>query len=373
MRPELKLTISGIIIISVIVSSNHNLHFPLLLGNNGLVDEIRIHNTDTKDDFLRIGYFLNLNHAPAIIQQVNDKHYLNNITISSSYYTSERSIIEALYEEKIDVAYVNPSTIIDSYILLGNQDFRIISGLSSGGVSFVLRNDSGIESVSDLGDKTFAFLQSGNTQDVALRNYLTNNGFDTVGNGGNVTVMGLKLVDIIAQFQNKKIDGAWVPEPIPTILMQESNGKIFVDERSLWPDGQFVTGNIIVRTNYLTENPDIIKSFLKTHLDEINWINSKLVNTNNTKVDRWDESEIVSAFIDGLKNITGKTYPDNQLANALSRMEFTSDPLSDSLRKIIEDAQDLGLIIMGSNWNLEFDKIYDLTLLDEVLNGNRTQ
>ncbi len=373
MHPELKLTISGIIIISVIISSNPNLNVPLLLGNKDFTDDNGNPNGDTKAAFLRIGYFPNLNHAPAIIQQVYDKHDLNNITISSAYFTSERSIIEALYEDKIDVAYVNPSTIVDSYILLGNQDFRIVSGLSSGGVSFVVRNDSGIESVNDLGGKTFAFPQSGNTYEVALRNYLTNNGFGTVGNGGNVTVVGLKPVDMIKQFQNKQIDGAWVPEPIPAILMQESNGKIFVDERSLWPDGQFVTGNIIVRTDYLMENPDIIKSFLKTHLNEINRINSKLFNTNNTKVDRLVESEIVSTFNDGLKNTTGKTYPENQLAHALSRIEFTFDPLSDSLYKIIEDTQDFGLIKMGLNWNVEFGKIYDLTLLGEVIKGNQTQ
>lgn len=184
---------------------------------------------------------------------------------------------------------------------------------------------------------------------------------------------GLKPVDIIKQFQNKQIDGAGVPEPIPTILMQESNGKIFVDERSLWPDGQFVTGNIIVRTDHLMENPDIIKSFLNVHIDETSWINHQLSNTNNTDRDRKHEFEIISAFNNELMNITGKIYPDNQLAQALYKIEFTMEPLPQSLHQIIKDTQDLEIIKMGLNWNVEFDKIYDLTLLDEVLKGNQTQ
>lgn len=376
MRPELKLAISGLIIISVVVSSNPGLNVPLLSGNNEFTGGIGIQNADITGDYLRIGYFPNLNHAPAIIQQDGDdfdKHGFNNVTISTISFTSERAIIEALYEDKIDIAYVNPSTIIDSYILLGNQDFRIISGLSSGGVSFVVRNDSGIESVNDLGGKKFASPQLGNTQDVALRKYLVDNGFNTVENGGNVTVVGLKPVDIIKQFQNKVIDGAWVPEPIPTILIQQANGKLFVNERDLWPDGKFVTGNIIVRTDYLMENPDIIKNFLNVHIDETLWINRQLSNTNNTNGDGKHEFEIISVFNNGLMNITGKTYPDNQLAEALYKIEFTTDPLPQSLYQIIKDTQDLGLIKMGLNWNEEFDKIYDTALLDEALREKRIQ
>lgn len=376
MRPKFKLAISALILISVVVSSNPGLNVPLLSGNNEFTGEIGIQNADIKGEYLRIGYFPNLNHAPAIIQQEGDdfdEHSFNNVTISTISFTSERAIIEALYEDKFDIAYVNPSTIIDSYILLGNQDFRIISGLSSGGVSFVVRNDSGIESVNDLGGKKFASPQLGNTQDVALRKYLVDNGFNTVENGGNVTLVGLKPSEIVKQFQNKMIDGAWVPEPIPTILIQQTNGKIFVNERDLWPDGKFVTGNIIVRTDYLMENPDIIKNFLNVHIDETSWINHQLSNTNNTTRDGKHESEILSAFNNELMNITGKTYPDNQLAEALYKIEFTTDPLPQSLHQIIKDTQDLGIIKMGLNWNVEFDKIYDLTLLDEVLKGNRTQ
>jgi NitT/TauT family transport system substrate-binding protein len=366
MRPELKLVISGFIIISVIISSNSNFNIPLLSGNDKGTNNLGFENADTKSNLLRIGYFPNLNHAPAIIQQELDKYHFGNITISSVSFTSERAIIEALYEENIDAAYVNPSTIMDSLIILGNQDFRIISGLTSGGVSFVVRNDSGIESVNDLGGKTFASPQLGNPQDVALRKYLTNNGFDTFENGGNISVVGLNPGDLIAQFQNKEIDGAWVPEPIPTILKQQANGKIFVDEKDLWPDGKYVTGNIIVRTDYLMENPEVIKKFLEAHVNETSWINERLLDI-NLNVDTNNKSKIISAFNSGLENITGKTYPYQQLTDALSEIEFTTNPLPNSLIKIVKDKQGLGLIKLGSNWNENIDEIYDLTLLNEVL------
>ena len=68
--------------------------------------------------------------------------------------------------------------------------------------------------------------------------------------------------DIVTLFLKKEIDGAWVPEPWATTLVNEANGKVFVDERDLWPpEGKFVTANIIVRTDYLKENPDVIESY----------------------------------------------------------------------------------------------------------------
>lgn len=49
MHAELKLAVSGLIILSVVLSSNPDLHIPLLSENNELTSEIGIHNADIKD------------------------------------------------------------------------------------------------------------------------------------------------------------------------------------------------------------------------------------------------------------------------------------------------------------------------------------
>ena len=162
---------------------------------------------------------------------LNNDQNLGNISISEYVFTAGPSAIEALYAGQIDVAYVGPNPAINGYIVSGGEGLRIISGASSGGASFVVRNDSGIETVNDLGGKKFASPQLGNTQDVALRKYLIDNGFNTVENGGNVTVVAAKPADIITLFLKKEIDGAWVPEPLVAILKEQGNGFILVDER----------------------------------------------------------------------------------------------------------------------------------------------
>ncbi|WP_458747294.1 ABC transporter substrate-binding protein [Candidatus Nitrosocosmicus sp. T] len=371
-----KLSISFAIIIVVILSSNLNFNWASFLGQDNSSTASTNQSKNPKADSLKIGYFPNLNHAQPIIglkngdfqKSLNNDENLGNISLSEYVFTAGPSAIEALYAGQIDVAYVGPNPAINGYIVSGGEGLRIISGASSGGASFVVRNDSGIETVNDLGGKKFASPQLGNTQDVALRKYLIDNGFNTVENGGNVTVVAAKPADIITLFLKKEIDGAWVPEPVVAILKEQGNGFILVDERDLWPpDGKFVTANILVRTDYLRDNPEIIKKLLEVHVDETLWINQKLSKTNDTKLDEENIDELTVAFNEGLKKITGKVYPLNQLKDALARIEFTYDPLSASLNKIAEDASDLGYINLGSDSEIDLESIYDLDLLNEVL------
>jgi len=376
MNSKTKLGISFAIIIAVILSSNFNFNWSSLLGQNSNTTGSTGQSTNAKADSLKIGYFPNLNHAQAIIglknedfsKVLNNDQNLGNISLKEFVFTAGPSAIEALYAGQIDVAYVGPSPAINGYVVSGGEGLRIISGASSGGASFIVRNDSGIETINDLGGKKFASPQLGNTQDVALRKYLIDNGFNTVENGGNVTVVAAKPADIIILFLKKEIDGAWVPEPLGAIIKEQGNGFILVDERDLWPpEGRFVTANILARTDYLRDNPEIIKKLLEAHVDETLWISQKLSKTNDTVVDEKNIDELTVAFNEGLKKITGKTYPENQLKDALSRIEFTYDPLSASLNKIASDANDLGYINLGSDRDIDLGGIYDLDLLNEVL------
>ena len=305
---------------------------------------------------LRIGYFPNITHSQAVIG-LNNGDFQNslgeNVTVETFRFNAGPSAIESLLADRIDATYIGPNPAINGYLLTGGNDLRVISGATSGGASFIVRNDSGIETVNDLGGKKFASPQLGNTQDVAVRKYLIDNGFNTVENGGNVTVLPIANADILTVFLKKEIDGAWVPEPWATRLVQEAGGKVFLDEKSLWPDGKFVTGNIIVRTDYLRDNPEIIKKLLEAHVDETLWIN------NNT-------AQAAKEFNTQLKKITGQEISENVLNKAYSNLEITYDPLKLTLFKSANDAYDLGFIEKGKD-RPNLSGIYDTTLLNEVL------
>jgi NitT/TauT family transport system substrate-binding protein len=307
---------------------------------------------------LRIGYFPNINHAQAVIGLGKgdfQKALGANVKVETFAFNAGPSAIESLLANRIDVSYIGPNPAINGYVVSDGKGVKVIAGATSAGASFLVRNDSGINSVKDLGGKKFASPQLGNTQDVALRKYLQDNGFKTTENGGNVTVVPVANADILTLFLKKDIDGAWVPEPWATRLLNEANGKIFVDERDLWPpEGKFVTANIIVRPDYLNENPDVIKKLLVAHVNETQWINDH-------------KEEAIKEFNVQLKKLTRQNIPEDVLTESLTRLEFTYDPIKQSLFKSANDAYNLGFLAKGKA-RPNLDGIYDLTLLDQVLN-----
>ena len=177
-------------------------------------------------------------------------------------------LLKLFFAKQIDATYVGPNPAINGYIVSGGKNVKIVAGASSGGAVFVVRNDSGIQSPKDFAGKKFASPQLGNTQDVALRKYLLDNGYKTKEKGGNVEVIPVKNPDILTLMLKKEIDGAWVPEPWGEKLIKEGNARQFLDERTLWPNGKFVTANIVVNPEYLRANPDVIKKFLEAHVNE---------------------------------------------------------------------------------------------------------
>ena len=303
---------------------------------------------------LRIGYFPNINHAQAVIGLGRgdfQKALGDNVEVTTQTFNAGPSAMEALLANQIDVTYVGPGPAINGYVRSGGEALRIISGAASGGAVFVVRNDSGINSAQDLANKKFATPEIGNTQDVAMRNYLLENGYNTKENGGNVEVLTVKNPDIVTLFLTKQIDGAWVPEPWGETLVKEGGGKILVDERDLWPpEGKFVTTHIVVRPDYLQNNADVIKKLLEAHINETNWINS-------------NKTAAIGPFNVELEKLTGKTLPGDVLNASLSRIDFTYDPIRLSLLQDANDAYKLGFLPEQP----DLSGIYDLPILDQVL------
>jgi NitT/TauT family transport system substrate-binding protein len=343
MNVAAKFGIAGIII-GIVIS--------LSLISNPVIPQSHSVNIGSNDT-LRVGYFLNINHAQAVIGLGNGdfQKELGDVKLEIQVFNAGPSAIEALFANRVDVTYVGSNPTINGYIKSDGEGLRIIAGAASGGAVFVVRNDAGINSTADFANKKFASPQLGNTQDVSLRSYLLKNGYKTTENGGNVKVIPANNADIVALMIKKEIDGAWVPEPWGAKLVKEANCKILVDERDLWPNGKFVTAQIVVRTDYLKNHPDVIKKLLGAHVDETTWINQNK-----------DEAEKV--FNIQLEKLTGKTIPVDELHDAFSRLEITYDPVKDSLFKSADNAFELGFL---GDKKPDLSKIYDLSLLNETL------
>ena len=300
---------------------------------------------------LRLGYFPNLTHATALvgIKQGFFKDALpDGVTLTTTPFNAGPEAVEAIFSGALDASFIGPNPAINAFSRSKGEAIRIISGATSGGAYLVVRPE--ITSAAQLKGSTLATPQLGNTQDVALRAWLKAQGLssDPQG-GGDVSILPQPNSQTLDTFKSGDIDGAWVPEPWATRLIQEGGGRVLVDERDLWPDGEYVTTHLVVTPAFLEAHPDVVKALLVGLLKATDYVNEQPARAQT----------VVNEAIAG---VTQKGLPEAVLEAAWPNLTFTMDPIADSLSTSAAEAVQLGLLPAA-----DLTGIYDLTLLDEVL------
>jgi len=303
---------------------------------------------------IRVGAFPNITHAQAMVGKANgwfEKAMGPNVKIDWKTFNAGPSAIEALFAGAIDMTYVGPNPTISGYVRSQGEALKVVAGAASGGAALVVRNDSGINKPEDFHGKRVASPQLGNTQDVALRAWLKSHGMTPVGKGGDVQVLPMANPDQLTLFLKKQLDAAWAPEPWATRLIREGNGRLFLDERSLWPNGQFVVTNLTVSSKFLREHPDLVKNWLRAQVELTDWIHGHL-------------PEAKKLLNQQIQRETGKSLPPTLIDEAFSRIEVTDDPIRNSLLTTARFAYEAGFL--GAQMP-DLSGLYDLTLLNQVL------
>jgi NitT/TauT family transport system substrate-binding protein len=302
---------------------------------------------------IRIGYFPNITHSQALVGR--QQHAFENVLgprvhVQWSVFNAGPSAIEALFANAVDITYIGPSPTINGYVQSHGQALRVIAGATSGGAGLVVRNGANINSPQDFHHKRIGTPQLGNTQDVALRAWLKSQDLKTTDKGGDVQVAPLPNPDQLTLFQRGSLDAAWAPEPWTTRLILEGNGHLFLDERTLWPDGKFAGALVVVRTQFLQQHPDLVKLFLRTHVELTDWINAHP-----------DQAKLL--LNKQIAADTGKALAPAVIDQAWTRLQPTYDPLRDSLARSAQESFDAGSLKAVP----DLGNLYDLTLLNQVL------
>jgi NitT/TauT family transport system substrate-binding protein len=169
--------------------------------------------------------------------------------------------------------------------------------------------------------------------------------------GGDVQVIPIANADQLTLFIKKEIDAAWAPEPWASRLIREANGRLFLDERTLWPNGKFVTTLLVVRTAFLRQHRDLVKKWVRAHIELTDWIMK-------------NQPEAKTVLNRELAKETGKPLATAVLNDSFSRLEITFDPIRSSLLASAKQAFDAGFL---GREQPNLNGIYDLTILNEVL------
>lgn len=304
---------------------------------------------------LNLGYFPNLTHAVALVGVARGTYQQalgSNVNLKSTTFNAGPAEVEALFAGDIDIGFMGPSSAVNGYLKSHGEALTIVAGASSGGVLFVVRPGAHIQTAADLANKKIADPQLGGTQDVALRYYLQQHGLKTTEQGGNVQVVPTANSTILTLFKEGRIDGAWVPEPWATRLITEDGGQLFLDERSLWPNSQFDTTLVAVRTAFMKQHPDLVTKFLQAEVETVQYIQN-------------NQQAALTLVNQEIKAITGEATPTQELTVAFSHMSVTYDPLTDTIAEQANRAYALGFATSKPN----LGGFYSLASLNSVLNS----
>jgi NitT/TauT family transport system substrate-binding protein len=293
---------------------------------------------------LRLGFLANITHATALVGEAKGifaKDLGKNVSLKPQIFNSGTEETTALLSNELDAAYVGPNPAINAWQKSGGKAIKIVSGVATGGASVVVK--SGITSAAQLKGKSLASPSLGNTQDVAVRYWLKQQGLTTTATGGGD--VSIKPVtpnsDAVTEFETGQIDGASEPSPY-NIEMEQHGGTVLLNETG-------VTTLLVVSQSFLAKYPAVVANLLKGQVQANDYIAK-----NPTGAQAAANAELASMLGKGLKS--------SILPAAFKDITFTDNPDATSLAADAKDAVSLGLLSPVS-----LTGIYDLGPLNAQL------
>ena len=294
---------------------------------------------------VRLGFLANITHAPALIA-LKDGYFKSALgsagSVSPTVYSSGTEETTAILAGQLDAAYVGPNPAINSWEKSNGSAIKVISGVATGGAAIVVK--SSVTSAAQLKGASLATPSLGNTQDVALRYYLKQNGLATTATGGGDVLVKPTTPnsDAVLEFQSGQIAGGSEPAPYDVEMVQDG-GKVLLNEPGS-------TTLLMVTQSFLSAHPTVVEDLLKANLQALD-----LIKSNPAKAEADADAEYAS--------YTGKSIKPALVAASFKQIDFTADPDESSISTDAAQAVSLGLL----KEPVSLSGMYDLTELNSLL------
>jgi NitT/TauT family transport system substrate-binding protein len=293
---------------------------------------------------VRLGFLTNITHASALVG-LKEGFFSSALgsagTLKATAFSTGTQETVALLAGQLDAAYVGPNPAINAWQKSGGTAIKIISGAATGGASVVVAK--GVTSAAQLKGKTLATPSLGNTQDVALRYWLKQNGVTTTSTGGGDAYVKPTTPNSAAvlEFKSGQIAGGSEPAPYD-IEMVSDGGTVMVSEPG-------VTTLLVVTQSFLSAHPSIVADLIKAQVQANGFIKS------NPAAAQADANAELAAY-------TGKPLKASLVADSFKEITFTDDPDASSLTTDASQAVSLGLLKP-----VNLSGIFDLGPLNQAL------
>lgn len=282
---------------------------------------------------LRVGYFPNITHAQGLIGSETTREGRGwfeqrlgpDVTIQWYPFNAGPSAMEAIFAGSIDVTYVGPNPALNAYIRSGGDEIRILAGAAEGGAALVVRAGGPVARAADFKGRRIGTPQLGNTQDVAARAWLKQQGFRITLTGGDVLVVPTANPDQLQLFVRGELDGVWTVEPWVSRLEQQGGGKVFLEQSDA------VTTVLVSSVRFLKTHPDLAEKFRVAHLELTAWIGAHPD----------DAQQLVRT---ALTADTKRDMPAAIVSAAWRRLRFADRVTEAQFAALVRDAQGVGFL-----------------------------
>ncbi len=311
----------------------------LALAGAGVASALGCRSAPPDPRALRLGFFCNVTHAPALLGVHSGRfaRALQGVRFETRVFNAGPAAMGALFAGAIDVLYAGPVPVVTGFVRTRGRGLAVVSGAASGGSLLMVRGDRSrgvkVRCAEELRGRLVATPQLGNSQDLALRGWLRRNGMSSVEYGGDVRVSPMSNASVLQQFRRGALDAAWVPEPWAARLEAEADARVLIDERELWLGRRFAATVLAARGDYVTAARENVARVVAAHRDEVERL----------RAEPRAKAEVNAA----LRAISGRALPGAVLERAWGRVEFTTDPLEETIRATARVGQALALVPQG--------------------------
>lgn len=203
----------------------------------------------------------------------SDKGLTDN-TYNVAIYGTADEIVAGIASGKIDVANV-PANL--SSVLYKKTEGKIsVAAVNTLGVLYMVETGDTIKSIADLKGKTIYSTGKGTTPEYVLNYILTKNGLTP----GKDVIIEYKSesTEVAAMLGESENAIALLPQPYVTVAQSKNDKiKICLDMTAEWNkinDNQLITGVVIARKDFISENPDVFEKFLTDYDASVKYVNA---------------------------------------------------------------------------------------------------
>ena len=174
-------------------------------------------------------------------------------------YESGATIAAALARGDIQIGYMGLTAAIMTYAR--GVPIKVIAGVHKYGYGLVAKPE--LKEIEDLQNKTVGCLREGTVTDLLLNLMIDKYHLE------NITVLRMSPSEEVIALIGGRLDAALIPEQHATIA--ESRGfPMLIKSQDLWPGMQ---GDVlVVRTELIRDNPDLVKRLVKVTQRATAWI-----------------------------------------------------------------------------------------------------